>query len=467
MVGVPHSTGCPLCRERRIKCDKATPSCTQCRKYGRPCPGYTRTFRFQDEGPGLERRHASSASTTSEQNRPTSNAASDAAAAAAAVVRDNALAMMHREQVHAQQTQPQAPSNIEDFSFGFNSGFDASLSHSMQATHPVADINTLIRTIFHTHYHHNLFRLSPETITSTHPEESRYQFQAASTACLISIYSAHASNDPSRLKTSRYLYAQALREVVAGLYSEAALSADMLSAIMNLALFEMFARTSPGAWAVHVDGVRRLMRSRGAEGHMGGLAKGNFLLFRGFLVLAAFEQEGRCFLEEEEWRALGWGVAREDLARGAGGMARWVDVEERVFGEVVRLPGLVGEARQVGRGGEGERLGREIRRVRQRLVQLGTELQAGMEAQTPRVRVAGVTMPDRAPWLLLQGVESAVALLDGLLARRRSDGRFRPFRVACALNEGPAAMPHIEGITWLDQVASSFGMIGVMVVDGQ
>ncbi|KAH8427646.1 Zn(II)2Cys6 transcription factor [Aspergillus melleus] len=469
MTGVPYSTGCSLCLARRVKCDEATPSCTQCLKYGRPCPGYTRTFRFQDEGPRLERRHALSAApiTTTSSSSPrkrnitTLNPASGAAAAAD--VHDHALALMHRGQVHAQQMQPHGPSNAG--SLYCNSGLDAFLCHDMQATLPITDINTLLRTIFHTHYHHNLFRLPHEPDARQLRNIANSPFQYASTACLLSIYQAQISNDPTQLETSRELYAQAIREVVSGLYGDAALSVDMLSATMNLALYEMLARTSPGAWVVHVEGVRRLMRNQGAEGHVGVLAREIFLVFRGFLVLAAFEQREKCFLEEEEWRALRWRVAREDLARagGGGGMARWVDVEERVFGEVVRLPGFVAAG---GRGG-GERLGREMGQTRQRLVQLGMELRAGMEAETPQIRVAGVTMPDRGPGLLLQGVESAVALLDRLLARRHSDGRFRPFRLVCALNEGPAAMPPIEGITWLDQLASSFGMIGVKVVDGQ
>ncbi|KAH8816989.1 hypothetical protein F5884DRAFT_778150 [Xylogone sp. PMI_703] len=34
-----RSKGCRLCRQRRIKCDEATPACTQCRTTGRVCPG--------------------------------------------------------------------------------------------------------------------------------------------------------------------------------------------------------------------------------------------------------------------------------------------------------------------------------------------------------------------------------------------------------------------------------------------
>ncbi|RDW74172.1 hypothetical protein BP5796_07614 [Coleophoma crateriformis] len=40
-----RSRGCRTCRQRRIKCDEALPECTQCKKYGKKCPGpITGTF---------------------------------------------------------------------------------------------------------------------------------------------------------------------------------------------------------------------------------------------------------------------------------------------------------------------------------------------------------------------------------------------------------------------------------------
>lgn len=46
MVGVPRSSGCQLCRQRRVKCDEARPDCGNCRKYGTMCPGYERAIKF-------------------------------------------------------------------------------------------------------------------------------------------------------------------------------------------------------------------------------------------------------------------------------------------------------------------------------------------------------------------------------------------------------------------------------------
>ncbi|CEJ91936.1 hypothetical protein VHEMI07618 [[Torrubiella] hemipterigena] len=42
MVGVPRSKGCLTCRTRKKGCDKAIPTCSQCRKAGLQCAGYSR-----------------------------------------------------------------------------------------------------------------------------------------------------------------------------------------------------------------------------------------------------------------------------------------------------------------------------------------------------------------------------------------------------------------------------------------
>ncbi|KAK7908659.1 hypothetical protein PG985_015962 [Apiospora marii] len=46
MVGVPRSNACALCLSRRVKCDEARPSCSNCVKYGAACPGYVRGAKF-------------------------------------------------------------------------------------------------------------------------------------------------------------------------------------------------------------------------------------------------------------------------------------------------------------------------------------------------------------------------------------------------------------------------------------
>ncbi|KAF3066335.1 hypothetical protein GL218_09141 [Daldinia childiae] len=52
------SKGCQMCRTRRIKCDETKPTCTQCTKSRRQCPGYKDEFDliFRNETQATERR---------------------------------------------------------------------------------------------------------------------------------------------------------------------------------------------------------------------------------------------------------------------------------------------------------------------------------------------------------------------------------------------------------------------------
>ncbi|KXJ85885.1 hypothetical protein Micbo1qcDRAFT_190807 [Microdochium bolleyi] len=43
------STGCKLCRRRKVKCDEGKPGCNRCVVYGRPCPGYGDNFQFRPQ----------------------------------------------------------------------------------------------------------------------------------------------------------------------------------------------------------------------------------------------------------------------------------------------------------------------------------------------------------------------------------------------------------------------------------
>ncbi|KAJ5923922.1 transcriptional regulator family: Fungal Specific TF [Penicillium verhagenii] len=55
VYGGKPSTGCHLCRKRKIKCDEGHPECRNCAIYGRPCPGYRPDPVFRHENRKVER----------------------------------------------------------------------------------------------------------------------------------------------------------------------------------------------------------------------------------------------------------------------------------------------------------------------------------------------------------------------------------------------------------------------------
>ncbi|RHZ53449.1 hypothetical protein CDV55_100482 [Aspergillus turcosus] len=513
MVGVPHSTGCSLCRERRIKvcllfhsdptlltkkCDEAVPQCSQCRKYGRPCPGYRRTFRFQDEGPALQRRHQTRSQSRSRRPDENSRRSPDATADAAAAVRNNALAMMRQT---SSQESSQASLQMQ---------LQTQMQLQLQQPHLFA---SFLHSAFPTLYTSNLFRAHNRPdflahITSSYASGSA-PYLAATLACLTSIYTAQFSPDKAQhTRRSRQLYAHALTHVVAALHSPAALSAPLLATIMMLAVYEMYARTSPDAFVVHVDGVRRIMLARGpglhfafaddnehtptntntntnadsgvntdeqlqpspgGEGEGAGFARGCYIAFRGFLVASAIYERRACFLDEDGWVCLAGRIRAEDVRKaGSGRHAAVVDVCERVWMEVVRCPRYFAEALPEG-GPGGENDGREVdvdeglvarvRGTKARLVQLVRELKSALGGE-------GVGQ-DTGPGLLLQGAEDMVAALQSLLVWLRvGRGRGRGgFRVVSDFQRGvSSASSEALPVTWLDRVASSMGVTGLRII---
>ncbi|EDP54104.1 conserved hypothetical protein [Aspergillus fumigatus A1163] len=504
MVGVPHSTGCSLCRERRIKCDEAVPQCSQCRKYGRPCPGYRRTFRFQDEGPALQRRHQS----RSQSRRP-------------AVVRNNAIAMMRQTRSEDPCSSSAAAAAAAAQSQTHLHQMQLQMQMQLQQPHLFA---SFLHSAFPTLYTSNIFRAHNRPDFLAHVASSYASgaapYLAATLACLTSIYTAQFSPDPAQhTRRSRQLYAHALTHVVAALHSPAALSAPLLATIMMLAVYEMYARTSPDAFVVHVDGVRRIMLARGpglhfpddkdkdtdtdnnnnnnhppasaiadaadadadadadASGEGPGFARGCYIAFRGFLVATALYEGRACFLDEEDWLRFAGRIRAEDV-RKAGRDARVVDVCERIWMEVVRCPRYFAEALPEGRPGtvpegvdagldEGldEGLAARVRATRSRLVRLVDELRVVLGG-------SGRGREETGPGLLLQGAEDMVAALESLLVwlrggsgRRRRRGGGGGFRVVSDFQRGvSSASSEALPVTWLDRVASSMGVIGLKVI---
>ncbi|KAF2008470.1 hypothetical protein BU24DRAFT_403080 [Aaosphaeria arxii CBS 175.79] len=54
MVGVPKSTGCLICRQRKIKCDENWPHCRNCYKNGKQCPGPPERHTFKSGLSGVK-----------------------------------------------------------------------------------------------------------------------------------------------------------------------------------------------------------------------------------------------------------------------------------------------------------------------------------------------------------------------------------------------------------------------------
>ncbi|KAJ5548125.1 hypothetical protein N7513_005359 [Penicillium frequentans] len=526
MVGVPHSTGCALCRERHIKCDEAVPACTQCRRYGRTCPGYRRTFRFQDEGPSLARRNRSVSRRRArgQNSAPTTTPAWTAAGApparqiealgpiersdgrgtgVATVVRDDAIALMRRHSAPISLDENVSPSLVRK---------------TFKAAQPQLFLD-FISASFPTLYFHNRFRAggSPgfaEHITMNFGKDA---YLDSAVCCLSSVYLAHLTQDPALLRTSRRMYGLSLGEIVRALsIGDLGMSDNMLCACMMLSVYEMYAQTTPNAWVVHSDAVRRLMESRGPSQLTVGVARSCWIAFRGFHVATAISQGRPCFLDQEEWQDFTTKLMAEDSTK-PGEWAAYALISDKAFMEIAKCPRYISEARDILSSSTKsvhtvESLMQRIEDTNRRLHSLCSELRTCISAHAQRQQ--GITrrpgtfvgpvpeiFPETGPSLLLCGAENMQSTLRQLCDRLegklrcqvvedlspgsgtgtlsdgsadtpspqpvRPDTMTLPFRVYSELGRGPSQTSDRNdprAVIWLDRVASSMGVLGTKII---
>ncbi|KGO57083.1 Protein of unknown function DUF3468 [Penicillium expansum] len=525
MVGVPHSTGCALCRERRIKCDEAVPECNPCQKYGRACPGYKRTFRFQDEGPNLARRHrsstrrkgrgASAGSTTSAGSTAsaTSSTRTDRSppihgdsATAADVVRGNAIALIQRHSSLGGWDEKVSPSLVRK---------------SFRAAQPQLFLD-FISTSFPTLYYHNRFRSGDapgfaEYIVMNFGNDA---YLDSAVCCLSSVYLAHLTQDKALLQASRQMYSKSLREVIRSIAKpEHAKSDNMLCTSIILSVFEMYAQTTPDAWVVHSDGAKRLMISRGPEAHGTGFGRWCWIAFRGFLIATAVYEGKPCFLDQEEWQSYATKVRVEDCQK-SGEWSAYGEISDLAFMEIAKCPRYISETRDLlSMPTEPDsttftNLIARIHNTSRQLRSLTTELRACISAHSERqqgivqrpgsfIGPVPEIFPDTGPSLLLNGAENMLETLQQLSDRLGDRLRFvsiadspdssvatppssgseystspypatsksftLPFRIHSELGQGPSKTsdPHDpRAVIWLDRIASSMGVLGTKVLLG-
>ncbi|KAH7148086.1 hypothetical protein DER46DRAFT_672103 [Fusarium sp. MPI-SDFR-AT-0072] len=235
MVGVPTSKGCLLCLQRSVKCDEEKPSCAQCRRGGRTCPGYVREMKFVDEGPKVRRSrrkaHAPVTTLTPEK-------------ASKGDGRHNGDLLHHRR-----ETSP-------DVRLGQPSTFKAErdqiLSSFVSAMFPLGSSTAQISFLGCWLWH-----LPPRLGSSVVLDHAALSVAWA--------YFAKLYGDRLALRNAELSYLCAVRSLASALDdAKERLSSNVLCATVLLGHFETFVNVSY-AWIRHAGGAARLMQLRGAQ----------------------------------------------------------------------------------------------------------------------------------------------------------------------------------------------------------
>ncbi|PON29663.1 hypothetical protein TGAM01_v201029 [Trichoderma gamsii] len=288
MVGVPRSSGCQLCRKRRVKCDEARPECGNCRKYGAQCPGYERAIKF------VSGKHAirSRGSRLSPANRDSSAGAGAGTAVAKS-----------------------SPSTV------------STSTSSVGATTPASDASTAaVSLVASLQPNRALFvgtlmemaqtSLASKDVTTFLGFFCRLRFEELGTVAVldgaICSLALHLMGkelaDDNLVAQSRTVYGWSLGALQATLRHPTRwkLSETFCSAVM-LCFFELFAgTTATDTWLRHAQGIATLMEQRGPAAHTHGNDAAILFSFRGILIMSSlfFPTSSKCFLARPEWRGV-------------------------------------------------------------------------------------------------------------------------------------------------------------------
>lgn len=295
------------------------PECTQCQKYGVACSGYTRTRKFMDEGPTLHQRFG--------QRKPQP--------------RSNSMSTTSNTPSTSTPTTP-------------TESIDERLLPSLVTTSHCAQqpviFGTFVLKAFTTWFGLNKLRVHvPWTLHVAQNLGTDPAFDAAIYA-LNAIFLAHTHTDNALHLSSREIYTKALRlfgnriRRVQNMHT-----AHSVSITIALSLFEAYSRTDPDSWTRHAGATAMLMASRGPRAHLTGFDRCLYLSFRSFIVAEAFVNGKRCVFERDEWQAHIDQVRVEDMAspKVTGPIALFIDLQDRIFCEVAKVPGFLFLARRV------------------------------------------------------------------------------------------------------------------------
>ncbi|KAF7502691.1 hypothetical protein GJ744_005255 [Endocarpon pusillum] len=168
------------------------------------------------------------------------------------------------------------------------------------------------------------------------------------------VYLSLSQNTPHLLLESRKLYGRSLRLLSRALCHPCrAWSSEALSTTVLLSLYEVFSpnnntRTGYDSWTKHAGGAGALMQLHGPKAHRHGLNQSVFIQYRMALVIQAFKDGRPCFLDSPEWRKLGSYIQEEAQKAVTDRHGREIlAIREDFFMELVRLPGVVSDARNV------------------------------------------------------------------------------------------------------------------------
>ncbi|KAL1613359.1 hypothetical protein SLS54_010690 [Diplodia seriata] len=311
------SRGCQTCKTRRIRCDEARPSCGNCRKSGRTCPGFPDEFDliFRNENAAVARRTKRAAS---KQKPSTSNSSSspNADSPQQSPTDDQSLPVVKQTSYPPRSAGTRIRGVPSDnallnafFSLrGFALPQGLSISIENQAT--AFFFRNFVLLPQQDETARGFFDLIVPYYNST-PASST--FHLATHAVSLAVLGNYPGRAPLLREAARF-YGQALQKAQQTLQDPVkARSDETLLTIMLFVLYEAMHSTndSISAWAHHIDGAVTLAKLRGPQQLQSESSRKLFQAVRALMLTNAMQ---RCKPVEEFPGIPGWTLQEENPA---------------------------------------------------------------------------------------------------------------------------------------------------------
>ncbi|KAI2697675.1 transcriptional regulator family: Fungal Specific TF [Penicillium roqueforti] len=247
VYGGKPSTGCYLCRKRKIKCDEAHPECRNCIIYGRPCPGYRPDAVFRNETRKVERLVKSNAGVNSHSNSDSQNGSPTADSSMSAV--------SHRRRANS-HAKHHGKATLTLYSPADSSWEQRALCYFFDQYTIKADADDG----GHLEYLPPLYARELGRQSSESPSPClRWAVDATALMTL-----ANAKNAPPLMNKAREGYGRALRGLQEALASPAnAVKDETFASVVLLSLYEDISGERNGLLSSHTAGFEFLMKLRG------------------------------------------------------------------------------------------------------------------------------------------------------------------------------------------------------------
>lgn len=407
MVGIPRSKGCRICVQRRVKCDQTKPTCNNCKKGNRPCPGYAQDLKFQDEGArlrkryerndpyattaGLDSNHESPASLSELSGTATADVATEIATPAIStgsgpfvigqdskhwdiigldmnkserrtflgLLEGKSQAYLGLADTMPEVSQFKFAVNIDDSQsadqydrFLFTKFGERHTPFYQHLNNADQNQNVLVTKFKESLFPDNqsvpaAFKSHARWLSHLPPLTGTNPLLDAAVRAVTLVHIGRLNNSEPFVMESRPYYGQALRLLNRALQDkQSGTSSETLCAVILLSFYEMFASDNNESWIRHAGGVSALMRARGPAKHKHGFDREIFLAYRYTLIIEAFQEDVPCFLAEPAWLQMSREI-HSDLKAGGVALSRLeiFDLAEDYYASMVTLPELSGHAR--------------------------------------------------------------------------------------------------------------------------